>query len=254
MNTRRTLCIIAVIFVVLLSFETCTTTETALPDVTGETWDYVILGSSIGTWWARCCYGALMESDLGVKILYHDYYVGSQPVSSLLYNVINNERLREDIRKAEVITIGVGSADMFNAIRWHDGFNQSDRRQLEQAVEVFRETYNSMLSEVVSLASPTGTIIRIMDFYFPYVGRYKEKGIYSITKQYWMKFNECIIQAGRQHSIPVALVFEAFNGPLGDDDPADNGYLDYDGKHSSLKGLKLIAEKFHNLGYQHALR
>jgi len=50
------------------------TTETVLPDVTGDTWDYVILGSSIGTWWARI-YGDMVESDLGVKIRYHDYYV-----------------------------------------------------------------------------------------------------------------------------------------------------------------------------------
>ncbi len=86
---------------------------------------------------------------------------------------------------------------MFNAIRWHFELSQSDRRQSEQAVEAFRETYNSMLSEVVSIASPTDTIIRIMDLYFPYVGQYKEKGINSSTKQYWMKFNECIIQTRR---------------------------------------------------------
>ena len=153
MITRCTLCVISIIVVVLLSFETCGTTETALPNFADETWDYVVLGSSIRTWWARY-YGDLMESDLCVKIIYHDYYVGSQPVSGLLHNVINNERLREDIRKAEVITIGVGSADMFNTIRRHFEFSQSDRRQSEQAVEAFRETYNSMLSEVVSIASP----------------------------------------------------------------------------------------------------
>ncbi len=250
MNTRRTLCVIAVIVMVLLSFETCVKTETALPNVAGETWDYVVLGSSIGTWCAEY-YRDLMESDLGVKILYHDYYVASQPVSDLLHNVINNERLREDIRNAEVITIGVGSGDMFPAIRRHSDLSQYDRLQLEQTVEVFRETYNSMLSEVVSIAPSTDTIIRIMDFYFPYVGRYKEKGIYSSTKQYWMKFNECIIQAGRRHGIPVANVFEAFNGPLGDDDPADKGYLSVDKKHSSVSGLELIAEEFRKLGYQH---
>jgi len=252
MITWCTLCVISIIVVVLLSFETCVKTETALPNVAGETWDYVVLGSSIGTWWAPY-YGDLMESDLGVKIVYHDYYVGSQPVSGLLHNVINNEKLREDIRKAEVITIGVGSADIRGAIRRHNEFSRSDRRQLEQEVKVFRETYNSMLSEVVSMASPTDTIIRIMDFYCPYVGQHKEKGIYSSTKQYWMKFNKCIIQAGRRHSIPVARVFEAFNGPLGDDDPVDKGYL-ADGVHSNEKGMKLIAEEFRKLGYQHASR
>jgi len=224
---------------------------TMLPDVRGETWDYVVLGSSIGTWWARC-YGELMKSDLGVKIVYHDYYVASQWVSALLHNVKTKERLREDIRNAEVITIGVGSADMFPAIQDHFALELIDQRELDETVEEFRETYNSLLSEVVSIASPTDTYIRIMNIYFPFVGRYKEEGKYSSVKQYWMKFNECIRQAGRRHSIPVAHVFEAFNGPRGGDDPADKGYIDYDGRHSSEKGMKLIAEEFHKLGYQHA--
>lgn len=253
MNMRRMLCIIAVIFVVLQSFETCTTTEKALPNVRGETWDYVVLGSSIGTWWTKY-YLELIESDLGVKIQYHYYYVPSQPVSALLANVMNNKQLREDVRNAEIITIGVGSADMFKAIDDYSKFSQSDRQKLEEAVEIFRETYNSMLSEVVSITSPTDTIIRIMDFYFPWVGRYKEMGVYSSVKQYWMKFNECIIQAGSQYSIPVAHVFEAFNGPLGDDDPADKDYLSLDGKHPNVKGMKLIAEEFRKLGYQRASR
>lgn len=171
----------------------------------------------------------------------------------LFRNVMNNERLREYIRKAEVITIGVGSADMFNAIQ-DFALELIDQRELEETVEEFRKTYNSLLSDVVSIASPTDTYIRIMDIYFPWVGRYKEKVIYSSVKHYWMKFNECIRQAGNRNSIPVAYIFQAFNGPRSGDDPADKGYLGYDGKHSSEKGMKLIAKEFHKLGYQHASR
>ena len=55
MKTRKIVATIALSAGVLLILGTCVTPkiEPALPDVAGETWDYVILGSSIGTWWAE---------------------------------------------------------------------------------------------------------------------------------------------------------------------------------------------------------
>ena len=259
MRARCTVCVIAAIIVVLMSFAACVTTETKLSDDTNETWDYVILGSSIGTLWAED-YGALMESDLGVKIIYHNYYVGYQPVSGLLHNVINNERLREEIRNAEVITIGSGFADIyFETLRRYEiqggyNFEQNGQKGLEEKIEVICKTYNSMLDEVLTLASPSDTIIRIMDFYFPYVGLHKEIGIYSTTRKYWMIFNECISQAGHRNGIPVANVFAAFNGSDGNDDPVDKGYIANDRLHPSELGMDVIATEFRKLGYQYTSR
>ncbi len=81
MKTRKTVLVIALSVGVLLFLGTCVTTKTEapLPDVAGETWDYVILGSSIGTWWAEY-YGDLIESDLGVKLNYRIYYTPNQSV------------------------------------------------------------------------------------------------------------------------------------------------------------------------------
>jgi lysophospholipase L1-like esterase len=253
MKTRKTVLVIALGVGVLLFLGTCVTTktETPLPEVAGETWDYVILGSPIGTWWAEN-YGALMGSDLGVKIVYHSYSVHGQSVEQLLQSVIRYDELREDIRTAEVITIGSGFVDMYvDAIMGYT-LGAYDRQEMEQNVKAFRETYNSMLDEVLTLASPSDTIIRTMDFYYPYVGYDQEMGIYNQTKRYWQKFNKCIVQAARKRSIPVAKVFQAFHGPDGKDDPAEKGYLDRDGKHPSEEGIKVIAEEFRKLGYEYA--
>ena len=221
-----------------------------LSSCVAESWDYVVLGGTNGTRWAAE-YGDLMESDLGVEIVYHDYYEANQKVSRLLWLAMNNEGLRNDIKNAEVITIGIGFSDILETIRFRFEFDAIDQRELEQAVEEFRKTYNSMLSEIVSIASPNDTIIRIMDFYFLWVGRYREKGIYASTKRDWMKFNECISEAGDRHGIPVAHVFEAFNGLLGDDDPAAKGYLLADDiYYASQKGEEVIAEEFRRLGYE----
>ena len=251
MKTRKTVLVIALGVGVLLLLGTCVTTETLLPDVAGKTWDYVILGSFIGTCWAEN-YGALMESDLGVKIVYHSYSIIEQTVGQLLQNVIKNDELREDIRTAEVITIGSGFADMYvNAIMGYT-LGAYNRQEMEQKVKAFRETYNSMLDEVLTLASPSDTIIRTMDFYYPYVGKDQEKGIYNQNKRYWQKFNKSIVQAARKRGIPVATVFAAYNGLDGNDDPVDKGYIAGDRLHPSEEGMKVIAEEFRKLGYEYA--
>ncbi len=81
---------------------------------------------------------------MGVKLIYHNYYVGSQPVSGLLENIRNDERLRGDIKKAEVITIGVGCADMYIDISIFGAGRESDQSMAKEEVNTFRETYNSM--------------------------------------------------------------------------------------------------------------
>ena len=253
MKTRKIVLAIAISGGVLLFISTCATTkiESSLPDVAGETWDYIILGSSIGTWWAQN-YGALVEADLGVKIDYHSYYVGGQPVGQLLQNVINDESLREDIRNAELITIGSGFADMyFNAIFLYS-LGKYNREEMDHLVKTFRETFDSMLDEVLSLASPSDTIIRVMDFYYPYVGKDQEKGIYKQNKRYWLKFNKCIIKSARERNIPVANVFTAYNGLNGNEDPVERGYIADDHLHPSEDGMDVIAEEFRKLGYGYA--
>ena len=253
MKTIKIVLAIVISLGVLLFISTCATTkiESSLPDVAGETWDYIILGSSIGTWWAQN-YGALVEADLGVKIDYHSYYVGGQPVGQLLQNIINDENLREDIRNAELITIGSGFADMyFDAIFLYT-VGVHNQEEMEHRVKTFRETYDSMLDEVLSLASPSDTIIRVMDFYYPYVGKDQEEGIYKQNKRYWLKFNKCIIKSARERSIPVANVFTEYNGIDGNEDPVEKGYISGDGFHPSEDGMAVIAEAFRKSGYGYA--
>ncbi len=67
-------------------------------------------------------------------------------------------------------------------------------------------------------------------------------------------FNDCIVRAGRRYGIPTARVFRAFDGPSGDEDPAERGYLAADGRHPSEKGKVLIAEELRKLGYRPGAR
>ena len=214
-----------------------------------KTWDYVILGSSIGTWGWTEYYGDYIETDFGVTIVSHSYYVGSQRASMLLENLQNKEELRDDIINAEVITIGVGIADMRYAIRYHGAGGSNQPQKITEKLKSFREDYDAILSKIISLSN-SNTIIRVMDFYCPYVQSHKDSGIYEDTKRYWMEFNKCIAEVAEKHGILVAQVFQAMNGVHGDDDPNEKGYLASDGLHLSDEGYQVVAKLFRELGYE----
>ena len=208
-----------------------------------KTWDYVILGCAQCTWGWTEYYGDYIETDLGVTIVSHSYYVSSQLASMLLQNLQNKEELRDDIINAEVITIGIGFADIDSATLYSPHL-------INEKLETFRETYDAILSEILSLNNSTDTIIRGMDFYCPYIRLYTDRGIYEDTKRYWMEFNKCIAEVAEKHGIPVAQVFQAMNGVHGDDDPNAQGYLASDGKHLSDEGYQVVAKLFRELGYE----
>ena len=208
-----------------------------------KTWDYVILGCGRGTWGWTEYYGDYIETDLGVTIVRHDYIWPGLWASMLLENLQNKEELRNDIINAEVITIGVGFFDMYNATLYSPHL-------INEKLKTFRETYDAILSEILSLNNSTDTIIRVMDFYWPYVQSHKDSGIYEDTKRYWMEFNKCIAEVAEKHGILVAQVFQAMNGVHGDDDPNEKGYLASDGQYLSDEGYQVVAKLVRELGYE----
>ncbi len=232
--------IASVLITILVIFLTINPTQSAKKE---KTWDYVILGSYLETCGWTEYYGDYIETDLGVTIVRHDYMWPSQLASMLLENLRNKEELRDDIINAEVITIGVGIADMRYAILYYP-------QRINEELKTFRETYDAILSEILSLNNSTDTIIRVMDFYCPSVQSHKDSGIYEDTKRYWMKFNKCIAEVAEKHGILVAQVFQAMNGVHGDDDPNAQGYLASDGLHLSDKGYLVVANLFRELGYE----
>ena len=146
---------------------------------------------------------------------------------------------------AEVITIGIGFQDMSSATRI-----PSDKpHMLHEKLKAFRKNYDAVLTEILTLESPTDTIIRVMDFHCPYVRKHKDLGIYEDTKRIWMAFSECIYQVSMEHGIPVAQVFQAMNGPDGDDDPKKKGYI-AGGGNLTHKGCWVVADLFRELGYE----
>ena len=154
--------ILATFFILLGVVPVAAQTTRSLADP--PTWDYVVLGNSIGTLWFEH-YGAMIESDQSVKVIYHNHYVPRQKASALLANVTSEPDLQNEIADAEIITIGIGFPDMRWAITmWGSERRNPDSEGMNEAIREFCLAYDNLLAEVISLADPT-VMIQIMDVY-----------------------------------------------------------------------------------------
>lgn len=216
-------------------------------------WDYVALGDSIvalGDSYA-VPYAAHIEADLGVKVKLYNRGVSGMMSGELLGKLRSDQYLRDIISEAEVVTIVIGTNDLFWPLVFPDVRGDCDGADttdcVRDALESFRVNYDAIIAELFTLCS-SKMIIRTMT-YQP--GSLGEFGFDGDLRPFYGPLNDHIIQASSENNIPVALVHLAFNGPDGDEDPADKGYLASDGLHTSKVGAAVIADLHQELGYEY---
>lgn len=210
-------------------------------------WDYVVLGDS-SAWGFSKYYAAHIEEDLGVKVTVHDRTVGGLSSGQLLRLLRKDVwELRETISEAEVVTFIANPADH---IGWRIATGKGKHDCSPEALAGYKADLDDIIAEIFSLRSGSPTIVRAMDSYVPIYSDWKEWGEYEENKRCWEALVKTIHQAAAEHKIPVARVYDAFNGPDHDEDPKDKGYIGDDGKHTNEKGQKVIADLFRKLGYK----
>jgi len=72
---------------------------------------------------------------------------------------------------------------------------------------------------------------------------------FDVFKPYLDDINAYIFSTSMAHGVLVAPVYDAFNGPLHDQDPGAAGLLAFDDFHPNAAGHALIAKKLRALGY-----
>ena len=235
-------------------------TPAVTPTEATPTWDYVALGDSVPAGYGVggrsyvVYYAEHMEADLGVKVTVHNWGGGGLSSDGLLVMLRNNQELRNAISEAEVVTFEIGANDMkvpLQVYRFGSCGGADNLDCCRERLTSFRANFDAIIAEILSLRSTTDTIIRTMEYGYPWVNRDKELGIYEDLKPCFVEaFSEHIVQAASEHNIPVARVYLAFNGPNGDEDPGDKGYMQSDGEHPSEAGHALIADLHRELGYE----
>lgn len=228
-----------------------TTAPTAALAKDGEEWDYVAIGDN-DTWGFFKEYAAYLEADLGAKVTIHDWHMGGQTSVSLLTKLRKNQALRQALSEAEVVTFTAKPVDRIGYQCMNEDMAGLDCSP--EALAAFEEDNKAIIAEIMSLRTGSETIIRTMDLYMPFYDLWREKGIYDECWSCWEAVNESIHRVAAEHGIPIAPVYDAFNGPGHDEDPQDMvGYVFTEDPfmgNIDEKGRTVIAGLFRELGYE----
>jgi len=211
----------------------------------GQPWLYVALGDSE----ALCCgkktypdfYAEFIEADLGVAVeLQNLAEFGS--TSEDLLEILEESEVQNLLEKARVVTIVTTINDLLRC-------EMRDTPCIEAQLPVAMANYQKIIDRVVALTSPGTTIIRTQTYDNPLVGNWKELNIFEERVVMFDLWNQSIRLVADRNNLPYADVYLDFNGPNGDQDPNEKGYIANDYFHNTEEGAYRIAELLRDLGY-----
>ena len=222
-----------------------TATSALISNDTVTEWLHVALGDSE----AHCCglrsypeyFDEFIEQDLNVKVNLRNLSVGGQTTGALL-RMLDDEEVRNLISEAQVVTLVIMMDDIYSC-------SVGDKDCVDEKLTIARANYTAIIEAILALTVPGETIIRTQTFDNPFVNKWKEEGDFDERKPTIDRLNQQIIDVASLYNIPVARVYLDFNGPNGDQDPGEKGYISSDGMHNSDAGIRRMAELLRKLGY-----
>ena len=236
----------------------------------GSSLDYVAFGDSLATGYGIADsyvyrYADLVGTDTGTPVNVHNLGVNGLTSEQLRAGIEHDQRAKDAIEQAEVITINIGANDLLRARSEYrtGGCGGADNQDcLRQAVAGFRANWDAILADVTGTQSPDAAIIRTMDFYNPLVDIDEathswpnaNENDFVVFKKYLEQVDAHIAESSDAYGIPHAEVYQAFNGPDGDEDPSSKGYVAPDRVHPTDGGHDVIARELGKLGYEPPLR
>jgi lysophospholipase L1-like esterase len=234
--------------------------------VTTDNLDYVAFGDSLATGYGATQgyvyrYAALLGVDTGAEVKVNELGVDGLTSGQLRAAFEEEQDAKDAIEQSEVITINIGANDLMQArLRYKAGYCGGADNQdcLRQAVADFQANWDAILTTVTGLRSPDTAIIRVADFYNPFVHldgstiSWPDSNAddFSVFEEYLEQVNSYIAETSDAHGISHARVHEAFNGPNGTEDPNNKGYMHPDEIHPNDDGHAVIAQELRRLGYE----
>ena len=234
--------------------------------LTADSLDYVAFGDSLATGYGATYgyvyrYAATLGTDTGAEVNVNDLGVDGLTSGQLRAAVENEQGARDAIKQSDVVTINIGANDLMQArLRYKAGYCGGADNQdcLRQTVADFQANWDAILTIVTDLRSPDEAMIRVTDFYNPFVSldgpmiSWPDSGTddFSVFESYLEQVNSEIAESSNAYGIPHAEIHEAFNGPSGTGDPSDKDYIHSDGIHPNDDGHAVIAQELRRLGYE----
>ena len=226
-----------------------------------EEWDLLWISDSSG-WDVAKLYAAQIEADTGIRVNLYDYWDGGLSAGAVL-DILDGgstpnaklARLPELIPEVEVVVFYANPAESIDDENpWDCNCGTDPSKTYVNSCDIetlalYIQHLEAIYQHILDLRAGQPTIIRAYDAYNPTLARWIDDGTFEACKTCWETYNLAIHQAADSYTIPVANVYEAWNGPEHDEDPNDKGYTK-DGEHPNELGALVIAEQLRLLGYE----
>ena len=210
---------------------------------------YLILGDSmalgsLGFPGYASRYEDWIEERRGIEIDSRNFGLPGATSADLANSLQRSEHVQSRVQIADIITWNIGGNDLRQARqRYYAGTcGGADNEQcLREAVANFRNNWDIIVREIQRQKKSEEVIVRSMDLYNPFVKEDMAQGTFFVFKPYFDQVNQHIATSLRGAGIPYISLSEAFNGEDGLTDPADLGYMAYDGYHPNSAGHRVIS-------------
>jgi lysophospholipase L1-like esterase len=203
-------------------------------------------------------YGKAIEKATHATVTVVNDAVPARDSTQLLNSIRNDHPLREDVGRADIITITIGHNDT----PWvldndpcdgaqsdeHANWPKYTRSCVDKTAATLRANLDGILIELDKLRAGKPTAVRVTNFYNDNEkDPLADPGGDGPSKLVVDTFSETICQVADKHHAPCADIYHAFNGPDGTD--FDGTYIAQDHVHPSQAGHDLIAHVLEKLGY-----
>jgi len=244
-----------------------TEAPTATPEEDETAWDYVALGDSIpggvGMDLGRSyvhLYADYLAEDLGVEVRVHNRSAVGETTVSLLGKLQSDETVRALVSEAEVITIWVGSNDIWRLLYGPGGAGNAkcgpigdlDMDCLDANVQALEDRIDAILTEIRSLRAADQALVRIVDECNWFVEYWRDADAFEQLKEPAFEvWSQAIGDLAAKHGVAVVHTYVACNGPDGDNPIAADYLQPTDPWHFSEAGHKMVADLHRAVGYEH---
>ena len=119
-------------------------------------------------------YAAMLEADFGVDVEVRPHTVGGQRTDDFLEQLRTDDRLREDLGEADVVTLLIPNdewAEPFQTAAGAGGRDPSDcggvdhQQCLRDVIDSYKQQVDQIFDELTAIVDPAETLIRVQDFY-----------------------------------------------------------------------------------------
>lgn len=225
----------------------------------GEYWDLVWFSDSSAT--VAELWAARIEDVTSVKVTVHDFWGPAiRGSASFIADLTEVEAVAEAIAGAEVIglyanpALTVAGDALADACRSGDPTGDPPRVFTEADFDEYADLLRFIYRRILELRQGQPTVIRAVDLYVPVISGWRAAGIEQACTASWEAWTSAARRVASEYGVPMASMYDAFNGPDHDQDPVAKGYIGDDGEHCSDAGRAVQVDVLDALGYDAIVR